>query len=53
MSKNRDDLSLQELLRHCVGAKNYLGVYVASKLGGVLAMKKLFAFHGKGLEILI
>ena len=41
MSKNRDDLSLQELLRHCVGAKNYLGVYVASKLGGDVGYEKV------------
>ena len=41
MSKNRDDLSLQELLRHCVGAKNYLGVHVASKLGGDFVYEKV------------
>lgn len=33
MLKYGDDLNLQELLAQCISTKNYLGVYVASKLG--------------------
>ena len=48
MSQNGEDLSLQELLTQCLGKKNYLGVYVASKLGLMLAMKKIVKFFARG-----
>lgn len=47
MSKNRDDLSLQGLLTQCIGAKNYLGVYVASRLGGDVCYEKDSYISGK------